>query len=223
MKKFLVVVAMLLIAASPLLAATASKDGTPVTPLSTDTRASSAVRADFEYNTGGPIDCVPTAGGSATGWSEWSIAFIANPGTCDLTLVELSLPCSGPISGPYGWVVWTNQATLPGPASSATNFGVYTPVDPNPATFPPLTYTYVDVSADNIAFLMTTTLCFGFDITGMHGHIPYNGVETYGWYGGAWDADGPYGRTGILQIKADCGGIVPTEAASWGQVKALYR
>jgi hypothetical protein len=223
MKKLLVVVAMLAIAASPLLAATASKDGTPVTPVPASPGERSQVRADFEYNTGGAIDFVPDLGGSATGWAEWSITFVDNTSDCDLVLSELSWPCSGPASGAYGWIVWPNQGALPGPASTATYYGPYTPVDPNPATFPPTTYSYIDVSASNVPFALGSTLCFGFDNTGMQGMTAYNGVVTYGWYGGIWDDDSPYGRTVIMQLKANCAGTVPTENASWGQVKALYK
>ena len=222
MKKLLVLLAITLIA-SPAFALTASKDGTPVTPVPATPGERSEVRADFEYNTGGSIDFVPDLGGSATGWSEWSIGLLENYTGTDLVLVELSWPCSGPASGAYGWIVWTGQFDLPGAASTAEYYGPYTPVDPDPTTFPPTTYTYIDVTAENIPFIDGDGICFGFDNTGMQGMTSYNGVETWGWYGGIWDSDSAYGRTAIQQLKADVAGGTPVENASWGQVKALFQ
>lgn len=224
MKKLLVLAAMLLIVASPVLAATASKDGTPVTPNPATPGERSLVRSVFEYNTGGAIDFVPELGGSATGWSEWAIAFLGNDTGIELCLTELSWPSSGPPSGAYGWIVWTGTSgDLPANPESAEYFGPYTPVDPDPNTFPPTTYTYIDVSGDNVPFAIGDVICFGFDNTGMMGMTAYVGVDTWGWYLGAWDYDGAYGRTVVMQLKADpCGGT-PVEEVSWGRVKSLYQ
>jgi hypothetical protein len=223
MRKLLVLVALLVTSASPALAASASKDGTPASLKPALPGAASAVRADFEYNTGGAIDFVPEMGGSSTGWAEWAIAFVTNNSGSDLSLMELGWPCSGPTSGPYGWLVWTNQPSPPGPADSAEYFGPFTPADPDPASLPPTTYTYIDVSAFGIPWPDGTTICIGYDNTGMEGMTAYNGVETYGWYGGIWDADSAYGRTAILQVKANISGGTPTWQSTWGKVKALYR
>jgi hypothetical protein len=195
----------------------------PRAPTQTTANVPSSVRSYFEYNTGGTIDFVPELGGSATGWAEWSIAFVTNNTGFDLSLTELSWPCAGPPSGAYGWLAWPNQSTLPGAAETAPYHGAYTPVDPDPLSFPPTTYTYIDVAAQAIPWQAGTTLCFGLDNTGMQGMTAYNGVETWGWYGGIWDADSPYGRTCVLQLKADPVGIgVPTLRTTWGAIKALY-
>ncbi len=223
MRKLLLLIVIALLAASPAFADTASRDGTPVVVNPGTPNVASPTRAFFEYNTGGAIDYPPSTGGSATGWSEWAIAFVANSTYNDLGLTEISWPCSGPASGPYGWIVWTGTGeTLPGPAETAEYFGPYTPDDPDPSTFPPDDYTYVDISASNILFPAGDTICFGMDNTGMMGMTSYNGVETYGWYGGVWDSDSAYGRTTILQIKADLL-LVPADVNSWGQVKELFQ
>lgn len=223
MKKLLLCAAMFLVCASPAFALTASKDGTPIAPSPGPISEPSLTRADWEYNTGGQIDFVPELGGSATGWAEWSIAKLTNTTGDDYVLVELSWPCAGPPSGPYGWIVWTDQPTLPGPANTAEYYGPYTPVDPDPNTFPPTTYTYIDVSAENVPFLAGTTSFWGFDNTGMQGMTAYNGVETWGWYGGIWESDVSWGRTVVMQLKANFAGGTPVENVSWGAVKALYQ
>ncbi|MBP6875227.1 MAG: hypothetical protein KBD56_04095 [Candidatus Eisenbacteria bacterium] len=224
MKKLLLLTAMALLAASPAFAETASKDGTPIEVNPGTPNEPSLTRALFEYNTGGAIDVVPTLGGSATGWSEWAIAFVANGTGDDLLLTEISWPCGGPASGPYGWIIWTGTGgVLPGPASTADYFGPYTPDNPDGTTYPPLDYTYVDISASAIPFLAGDMICFGMDNTGMMGQVSYNGVTTWGWYGGIWDSDAPYGRTTVLQIKADLEGPVPADVNSWGQVKELFQ
>ena len=197
----------------------------PRAPTQSTANVPSNVRAFFEYNTGGTIDYVPDLGGSATGWAEWSIAFVTNNTGSDIGVIELGWPCSGPPSGPYGWLVWPNQSTLPGPAETAPYHGAYTPVDPNPQTYPPTTYTYLDISDLGIFWQNGTTLCFGFDNTGMQGMTDYNGVETWGWYGGIWEPDPPYGRTCILQLRADLccpPPPVPTVPTTWGSIKALF-
>jgi uncharacterized protein YodC (DUF2158 family) len=204
-------------------AATASKDGTPTAPrAATPGPGSRLPREDVAYNTGGEIDYVPQMGGSATGWAEWTITFWRNDTGMSLLLSELSWPCSGPASGAYGWLVWLDQTDLPGPAETAQYYGPYTPVDPNPASFPPTTYTYIDVSAASIIVHAGTTLCFGFDNTGMQGMTDYNCVETWGWYGGIWDSDSAYGRTAIMQLKASFCGSTPVEPTSWGKIKARF-
>jgi hypothetical protein len=224
-KRLLLLVAALALVAAPAFAVDyAGKNSTqPMQRHSGPANVPSHVRAFFEYNTGGTIDFVPDLGGSATGWAEWSIAFVTNSTGQDLLLTELSWPSGGPPSGAYGWLVWLNQSTLPGPAQTAQYYGPYTPNDPNPTTFPPTTYTYIDVTASNMVWLDGTTLCWGFDNTGMQGMTSFNGVDTWGWYGGIWDGDQAYGRTAILQIKADINGPVPTEPTNWGLIKSLYK
>jgi hypothetical protein len=223
MRRLLLLVAILALAAGPALAAnSASKDGAPFNGVTAPDNVRSATRALFEYNTGGTMDMVPTMGGSATGWAEWTIAFVTNTSGQDLCLTEIGWPCGGPASGPYGWLVWMNQPSLPGAAQTAQFYGPYTPVDPNPLSMPPTVYTYINISDQQIAWPSGATLCFGLDNTGMQGMIGYNGINTYGWYGGIWDDDGPYGRTCLMQIKADPCGEIPTEHSTWGAIKALF-
>lgn len=210
----------------PALAASAHKDGT-TTPNQTPTvpQTESQMRADWVYNTGGAENFVPTTGGSATGWGEYFITTVQNNTGQDLTLVELGFPCSGPPTDFLGWLVWLNLPGMVAPvgdASTADYFGEFTPVDPDPATFPPTVYTYVDISAANIVVPAGTYFCFGYDVTGNGGQTSYNGVETWAWYTGIWDSDVPWGRTAILQVKGVYG-AVPTEMSSWGQIKGLYR
>lgn len=212
--------------AAPVLGASANKDGSPTSPQDPSVpQQESQVRADWEYNTGGSIDFVPTTGGSSTGWGEWFVTTVFNNTGQDLTLAELGFPCSGPPTETFGWMVWLGMPGLVPPfgdASTADYYGQFTPVDPNPGTFPPTVYTYVDVSAEGIVVPAGTYFCFGYDVTGTGGQTTFNGVETWAWYNETWDPDVNYGRTAILQVKANYG-IVPTIESTWGTVKALYR
>lgn len=224
MKKLLLVLALALLVAAPALADTASKDGSPVTPVPANPGHGSGTREIFEYNTAGQIDFVPDLGGSSTGWAEYFVTPIENTTGVELVVTELSWPCSGPASPTYGWVVWTGTGgNTPGAPTTAEFHGAMTPEDPDPTSFPPTTYTYVDVSASNVPFAADDIVFFGYDNTGMGGMTSYTGNDTYGWYGGIWDPDVNYGRTAVLQFKADVGGPIPTEDRSWGQVKALYQ
>jgi hypothetical protein len=183
------------------------------------------LRADWVYNTGGAEDFVPDTGGSSTGWGEYFITTVFNDTGSDLTLTELGFPCAGPPTDFVGWMVWLNLPGLVAPAgdpSTADYFGEFTPVDPDPATFPPTVYTYVDVSAANIVVPAGTYFSFGYDNTGTGGQTAFNGVETWAWYGDVWDPDVNYGRTAILQVKGDFG-VVPVDESSWGEIKGLYR
>jgi hypothetical protein len=221
----LIVVAALAFAA-PALAYTVSKDGTPAdVTLPAQQGPASPVRADFEYNTGGSINFVPDLGGSATGWAEWFVTTVHNTTGQQLRLVELGFPCCGPATGTYGWIVWKSVGGIvppAGPASTAEHYGQFTPVDPNPATFPPTVYTYIDVYAQNIVIPVGAYFCFGYDVTGNGGQTYYNGVMTWGWYNGAWDPDQPWGRTAILQVKANYV-TSPVEETTWGAIKGLFQ
>ena len=44
---------------------------------------------------------------------------------------------------------------------------------------------------------------FGYTNPGLSGQIDYNGVDTFGWFQGSWDGDGPWGRTTVMQFKAN--------------------
>ncbi|MEZ4649936.1 MAG: hypothetical protein R3E97_14330 [Candidatus Eisenbacteria bacterium] len=111
-------------------------------------------------------DFVPDTGGSFDGWGEWFITTVYNAKGFDLTLTGASV-CSGPMTEDYGWLVWLGLPGLVAPtgdAYTADFFGQFTPVDPNPDTFPPTVYTYVDVSAANIVVPDGTFFfAFGYD------------------------------------------------------------
>lgn len=225
MRKFLVLAAVLTLALAPAFADTASKDGSPAIENPGDINFPSPTRTDYEYNTGGTIDFVPTTGGSHDGWGEWFIGTVFNDTGQDVTLVEFGFPCCGPPTEEYGWLVWTNVGGFVPPAGDAYTaeyHGSYTPVDPNPDTFPPTVYTHIDVSGAGIVFAAGTYLCFGYDNTGNGGQTDFNGVDTWAWYTGMWDPDQSWGRTAILQIKGDFG-ATPVDDTTWGAVKALFR
>jgi hypothetical protein len=105
---------------------------------------------------------------------------------------------------------------------TAQYWGSFTPEDPDPETWPPTTYTYVDISGAGIIVPAGTYFCFGYDNTGMGGQTAFNGVETWAWYGGFWDPDVGWGRTAVLQVKGNYYGT-PVDETTWGVVKALYR
>ncbi len=185
--------------------------------------ASAAFAEDFEYNSGGSIDIVPTTGGSNDGWGEWFITSVLNDTGYDLMLTEFGFPCCGPATGPYGWVVWTDVGGLvapSGPASSADYYGEFTPDDPDPGTFPPTDYTYIDVSASSVIIPDGNYFCFGYDNTGTGGQVSYNGVETWAWYGGVWDPDPAWSRTAVLQVMGDFEGAL--DQTTWGSIKNAF-
>ncbi len=212
--------------ATPAFALTDSKTGEPVDIIPPDVPGEpSTVRADWEYNTGGSMDFVPDTGGSYDGWGEWFITTAYNDSGQDLVLQEFGWPCCGPPTETYGWVVWLDMGGYNPPvgdAYTAEYYGPYTPVDPAPDTFPPTVYTYIDVSGEGIVVPANTYFCFGYDNTGNGGQTSYNGVQTWAWYSGMWDPDESWGRTAILQVKANYSGGTPTELSTWGRVKALF-
>ncbi len=183
--------------------------------------AIAAGAADFEYNSGGAMGTVPTTGGSADGWGEWFIVSILNDSGQEITLVELGFPCGGPATGDYGWVVWTDVGGLNAPtgeASTADNFGAFTPVDPSPDTYD--TYTYVDVSAENVVIADGAYFCVGYDNTGIGGQVDFNGVDTWSWYEGVWDSDQAWGRTDLIEVSANFAQAL--QQHTWGAIKATF-
>ena len=223
--KLILAVAILALIVSPALAETsASKDGTPVKLRLAPPSEPSGIRYDFAYNTGGALDFVPTTGGSSDGWGEWFITTVYNNTGQDLILVEFGFPCCGPPTETYGWIVWTGMGGYVPPggnAYSAEYYGPFTPLDPDPTTFPPTTYTYVDVSLENVIIAADTYFCFGYDNTGTGGQITFNGVDTWAWWEGGWDPDQSWGRTAILQVKANYHGT-PVNETTWGAIKSLF-
>ncbi len=225
MKKLLVLAAILAIAAPSAFGLIGSKDGSQATLVPGAPNAPSETRADWEYNTTGMMDGAATSGGSATGWGEFFICTVQNTAGAEIFPIELGWPLCGAETEAYGWLVWVGDMGGPvcpmGDAYTADFFGPFTPVDPAPGTFPPTVYTYVDVSGFSIDAGAWFT--FGYDNTGTGGHIDYNGVECWAWYGGAWDPEVNYARTQVHQIKANFeGGGTATETTTWGGIKALF-
>jgi hypothetical protein len=169
--------------------------------------------AEYQFSTGS-WDQVPNLGGSHDGWGEWFITAFENDTGEDINIIELGMPCCGPASGDYGWVVWYDVGSLSapsGPASTADAYGPYTPVDSNPSTFPPTTYTYVDLSGEDLTVEADTFFVIGYDVTGNGGQIDYNGYTTWAWYGGGWDPDPGYSRTALIQCLGETAGPPDTE------------
>ncbi len=224
MKKLSLVLIICLIAASSF-GAIIDKNGTDVPTKPAVAQAADSAKDDWVYNTGGSEDFIPTSQGSFDGWGEWFITTVMNDSGEDLYLTELGFPCSGPATGEFGWVVWIDMGGLvppAGPASTAHYYGAFSPIEPDPAV-DPLVYTYIDISTENIVVPAGTTFCFGYDNTGLGGQTDANGVETWSWYTEIWDSDSAWGRTDILQVKANFDGPVATQNVSFDQVKSLFR
>jgi hypothetical protein len=179
--------------------------------------AGSQTRDDFEYNTGGAIDFVPTTAGSASGWGTHFMAMTSNNTGQDLYLTELGFPCNGVI--PSGWFV--SVGAMPGDFNT-DYMGAFTAVDGGDVS-PPTIYTYVDISTEGIVVPAGMDVYFGYINPGLGGQTTANGTETWAWYGGAWDPDSGWGRTAILQIKASYEDPVALENGTLDSIKALYR
>lgn len=227
LKKVLLSIGLLALVSAPILAATivVSKDGQQIDATPGPANVPSQYRADFEWNSAGPIDFVPDASGSATGWAEWFITAVQNTTGQDLVLEEFGFPCDGPTTDTFGWVVWVGGPTppmTPGDASSAQYYGTFTPAS-NTGASPPTIYTYVDVQAESITVPDGSWLWFGYDNTGFGGMTAFTGIDTWGWYLGAWDLDANYGRTAVLQVKANFAGSTPVDETTWGAIKDHHR
>jgi hypothetical protein len=225
-RRIMLAIGLVALAASPALSATGvvSKTGEVIELQPGAANVPSQVQSDFEWNSAGAIDFVPTVGGSAAGWAEWFITAVQNTTGQDLLLEELGFPCDGPPTGTYGWMVWVSTPVppnLPGDASSAQFYGSFTPAS-NAGVTTPTTYTYVPVSVQGIVVPDGDWLWFGYDNTAYGGMTAFNGTNTWGWYGGAWDPDANYSRTAVLQVKAQFFGPTPTRNSSWGAIKRLY-
>ena len=180
------------------------------------------VAEDFEYSTGGSMGTPATTGGSNTGWGEWFITSVLNDAGQDITLTQIAFPCCGDASGLYGWVVWTDVGGLVAPAgdvSTCDYYGSYVPADPD-STFPPDTYTYVDLSSENIIIADGDYFCFGYDNTQIGGQIGANGNETWSWYNNMWDPDSGWGRTALLEVYANY--TIALEHDTWGAIKSSF-
>jgi hypothetical protein len=161
---------------------------------------------DWEWNSGGAIDTTPTLGGSASGWGTYFITTVENDTGENILLTEFGFPCGGP--GLVDWVLWYDVGGLNPPSgnpSSADETGEFDPVSDDPDEFPPTTYTYVDLTGENLVIEDGAFVCFGYENPGMGGQVSYNGTQTWAWYSGYWDPDSGWGRTAVLQIKGNYG------------------
>jgi hypothetical protein len=157
---------------------------------------------------GEAVGTVPTTGGSVVGWGSHFIVMTTNTSGSDINLSELGFPCGGPAST---WLVWVGSAQ-PADFSTPDFSGPFTPTDPDPATFPPTTYAYLDVTASNVLIPAGSDFWFGYENPGVGGQVDCNGLVTYAWYGGAWDPDDTWGRTAVMQV---FGELVPVELQSF--------
>ena len=216
-KKLMVMGLVLTVVAAPALA-----ERVFVTGGSGPANVPSDVVADFEWNTMGVMNSVPTSGGTPTGWAAAEITAVQNTTGQNLTVVEFGFPCDGP--GPAAWYVWLGIVPpgLPGAPSTASYTGTFTPAT-NTGTPPPTVYANVNVSGSGILWPVGTYLWFGYENPGYVGLAPFSGVTTWGWYLGAWDPDANYQRTAVMQVKANFAGTTATDDATWGQIKRLYQ
>jgi hypothetical protein len=118
------------------------------------------------------------------------------------------------------WIVWLG-AELPGPPGTQTFTGVFTPESDDGTTNPPAVYSYIDLTLDWIVVPSGATIYFGYENPGIGGQISANGVETWGWYEGEWDPDSGWGRTAVLQVKANCLPVA-AEHLTFSRIKALF-
>ncbi len=179
----------------------------------------SPLLADVEYSTGGAMETPATTGGAMDGWGTHFLTAWVNTTGQDVYLSEFGWPASGP--GPVAWMVWITE-DLPGAPGTQTFSGQWTPSVGDPDEFPPSTYAFVDVTAENMVIPAGASFYFGYENPGTGGQIDSNGIETFAWYEGAWDPDSAWARTALLQFKANFASVA-TERATLAQVKNLFR
>ncbi len=230
MKGILLVACALLLCNHAIVGFTASKDGTPIAWNPGEITEPASRRSNFEYSTCGEIWCIPTLGGSQSGWAGWSIAHLWFE--LDTVLDHLDVPVCGPPTGSYGWVLWLDTPFPPpdGPWS-AQYHGEFVPWCADPWTYPPTQYT--DVHLPWICVPAGSSVVFGFENTGMQGMIPFNGIETFGWWNGQWTSDAHYGRTTVIQVRGEAyppsgacclpdGSCILSMAVTCGDVGGVY-
>ncbi len=160
-----------------------------------------AFAAEYEFSTGG-WDEDPALSGTSDGWGEWFITVFENDTGEDVKITELGMPCCGPTSGDYGWVVWYDAGGMnppPGDPYSADSYGPYTPESSSDFHV----YTYVDLSDEDVVVEAGTYFNIGYDNTASGGQAYYNGHPSWAWYSGYWDPEEDYGRTDLIQCRAE--------------------
>lgn len=225
MKKTAIVLAVLVLVvatsafASDTVGISGKSGQTRVIAPSVNSSVPSEVRAAVEYNTAGAIDTPATHGGDRDGWGTEFITRWDNNTGQDLALLEFGWPCGGWWSN--FWYVWI-QSEIPADPYNLEYYGSFVAAIEDDTVYPPNLYTYIDISAEEIILPAGATMYFGYGNPGMAGQVLDSGVTTFSWYNDTWEDDGDYGRTTILQFKADPV-TVPTETETFGGVKALFR
>ncbi|OPL18971.1 MAG: hypothetical protein AVO35_03310 [Candidatus Aegiribacteria sp. MLS_C] len=62
--------------------------------------------------------------------------------------------------------------------------------------------------------------CAWYDNTRLGGRISFNGVDTWSCYSGMRDSDQSWGRTGLIEVYADCG--TSLENTTWGSTRSVF-
>jgi hypothetical protein len=139
----------------------------------------------------------------------------------DVILTEFGWPCNGG-GGTALWFYWLSE-TLPGPVETAMS-GLYTIVNPDPAEFPPSTYSYADVSGDGFIVPPGNRIFWGYALPepGIGGQVDFNGENTWAWWLDAWEPDADWGRTAVLQLKGTHAWVA-NDNVSLSQIKTLFR
>ena len=164
--------------------------------------ASSSLAADVEYSTTGAMDTPATMGGDRDGWGTEFITRWDNTTGADVIIEEFGWPCGGWWS--QFWYVWITD-TLPADPYTLEFYGSFVATSEDDTEWPPSLYTYVDVSDEGIVIPAGASMYFGYGNPGMGGQIAFNGVETFSWLDDAWDMDGDFGRTAVMQFKGSFG------------------
>jgi hypothetical protein len=159
---------------------------------------SSSFAADVEYSTTGALDTPATLGGDRDGWGTEFITRWDNLTGNDVMIEEFGWPCGGWWS--QFWYVWITD-TPPADPYTLEYFGSFVATSEDDTEWPPSIYTYVGVSDEGIVIPAGASMYFGYGNPGMGGQISFNGVETFSWLDDAWDMDGDFGRTAVMQFK----------------------
>ncbi len=227
LKKLLVAAAILALAA-PVFALGTSKDGIVTSEHATNPVEQSGVRADVEFNTGGAMNLVPDALGSATGWAYFSAHNYTNGGAAALGLIDMAFPTcensTDPIALPVLWFVHASTGDIVadiGDPYMATfdHSGTFYPTNAMDSLAGDLVYDAVDASGYSLA--VGASMWWGYENAGLQGMTSYVVEQTFGYWVSFWDDDTAYGRTALMQFTGDYG-TTATEAATMSQVKSLY-
>lgn len=163
--------------------------------------------ADVEYSTTGALGTPATQGGDRDGWGTDFITRWDNTTGRDVAIEEFGWPCGGWWA--QFWYVWIIDS-LPSNPYTLQHYGSFVAASEDETEYPPSVYTYVDMRNEGIVVPAGASMYFGYGNPGMGGQIPANGVATYSWYEDAWDMDGNFGRTAVMQFK---GSFVAASAA----------